>query len=293
MADAPGPGGPDEPLELSAPLAWRLAGQLCRGDIGRDSCFLEHRPWQYLRLLGLATSASLHGEFYQNALRAAPPHCRVLVSGTADYAVLAQLIFAARASGKQAEVTVLDRCAMPLELNRWYAERMQFPIQTRQADILAFDSDPFDLICTHAFIGYFAPADRPSLFEKWRLLLAPNGRLVTVHRLRPEDRNGPVAFAPDQVLAFRQAVLERALQLRTSLAVEPENLAEAAGAFASRQRMHPLHSIEELKALAENAGLMLREATLARLPPERRFAARAGPGIPSGAEYALITLERG
>ena len=64
--------------------------------------------------------------------RCRPPLCqprvgrgprRVLISGAADYSILAYVLWACRENGLDAEVTVLDRCDTPLLLNTWYAEQ--------------------------------------------------------------------------------------------------------------------------------------------------------------------------
>ena len=82
----------DELLRLSAPLAFALARRYCA-----SSCRWHHGIWQYLRLLGLVSSAARHQEFFQTELGAlarggALPqgggYRRVLISGAADYAML-------------------------------------------------------------------------------------------------------------------------------------------------------------------------------------------------------------
>src|SRR5262245_36311726 len=104
---------PQEPLELSAPLARRLAPQLCHKDpASGESCAWQHGLWQYLRILGMNHSPRAHAAFLLEALAAtARPGMRVLVSGAADYSMLAHVLAATRA----AEVTVLDVCETPLE----------------------------------------------------------------------------------------------------------------------------------------------------------------------------------
>src|ERR1700754_3275813 len=84
----------EEPLALSAPLAWRLAGELCwRGPEGAR-CDWFHGIWQVLRLLGLNTTPEHHAAFFCDALDRLPAGSspRVLISGSADYSMLAQLL---------------------------------------------------------------------------------------------------------------------------------------------------------------------------------------------------------
>ena len=160
-----------EPLNLSAPLALRLAPGMCRGTAGKDdSCAWSHGFWQYLRLLGMAGDPTNHDAFFVDALvrslhEKKDPH--VLVCGSADYAMLAMLLRAFERLRHRGEVTVVDCCETPLWLNRWYADSMSFPIVTERCDILDMGSDrTFDLICTHSFFSYFEPAQRPGLLRQ-------------------------------------------------------------------------------------------------------------------------------
>src|SRR4051794_2171849 len=102
---------PEDPLAESAPIAWRLARELCTIASGTaESCAWEHAPWQSLRLLGLLTSPDLHKAFYRRALSgfgSATP--AILVSGAADYSMLVQAAFAA----PRGRFTVIDRCETP------------------------------------------------------------------------------------------------------------------------------------------------------------------------------------
>ena len=66
----PGPAGVDvdEPLALSAPLAWRLAAALCRPDpTTGEPCAWYHGLWQYLRLMRLVDPLSNHAAFFREA----------------------------------------------------------------------------------------------------------------------------------------------------------------------------------------------------------------------------------
>src|SRR5688572_27639449 len=108
----------DEPLAESAPLARKLAPSLCAVDPRTgERCDWQHGLWQTLRLLGLITTPVHHAEFFRGAFAGLEDGARILVSGTADYAMLAQVI----AVSREAKITVLDVCGTSVELNRWYA----------------------------------------------------------------------------------------------------------------------------------------------------------------------------
>jgi len=280
---------PDEALEEAARLAREQAPALCRRDAASaNSCDWHHGLWPTLRLLGLVTAPALHGDFLRTALAGvAGERPRVLLSGAADHALLAQALaaFGARRPG----ITVLDICDTPLALNRWYAERLGTSVDTRRANILEFEAaQPFDAVCTHAFLGNFDTAQRVALAAKWHALLRPGGKVVTVNRLRPGLEAQWIAFSVEQVWAYRarveDAAKERALQL--------PRLGQAAEAYASRQSVFPLGSATQLRALFEGAGFHIEQLSVATLPAAVRQQVSA-PTVPGGDSYAqLIAVRR-
>jgi SAM-dependent methyltransferase len=283
-----------EPLRESAPLAHALAPTLCRADPATgERCAWNHGLWQYLRLFGLVTTPVHHRDFFARALSAPPEGAqpaRILVSGSADYAMLAEVLGAMH--GRAASITVLDICETPLALNRWYAARLSQPIETQRADILAYDAaQPFDAICTHAFLAMFAPQRRPALLGRWRALLRPGGRVITVNRVRPGFGGAQAGFGAGEVRAFRDAVLARAQAMRDVLPIEPEALAREAEDYARLQRVYPVRSAEEVRALFEDGGFRIDEFTCA--PIERRAQNPiAAPTVPGDADYVRVVASR-
>src|SRR5882672_2854991 len=132
----------EEPLLESAPLAWRLAPQLCNRDTGNgEDCSAMHGAWQYLRALGLVGSIDQRADFYREALAPvaeAATTPSILVCGAADYAMLAQIVAAFRGRNVEPDVTVIDLCETPLMLNRWYADRAACRIKTVREDVLKY-----------------------------------------------------------------------------------------------------------------------------------------------------------
>jgi SAM-dependent methyltransferase len=277
-----------EPLSESAPLAWTLAPRLCRVDpVTGENCAWEHGPWQYLRLLGLLTSPTLHQDFYHACLAELRP-ARVLISGSADYSMLAQ----AAAVLPNAEFTVVDRCETPLALNRWYAARAKTRISTWCGDVLEFQSDqPFDLVCTHAFFSYFPPARRPALVAAWCRVLRPGGAVVTVNRLRPRATETPAIFAPADVQTYRAAALQAAKRASPGLPIGPAVIADAAEQLARRQRSYGLRSTEDVRVLLESGGFTIARLDAQPLAAEQRTGI-TGPSAPGEANYALIMARR-
>src|SRR6185503_18777380 len=73
-----------------------------------------------------------------------------------------------RTGARYPQVTVLDVCGTSVELNRWYAERAGAAVATVCSNVLTFaPAAPFDLICTHSFIGQFDPESRARLARNW------------------------------------------------------------------------------------------------------------------------------
>lgn len=282
-------GNQSEDLEQAAALARAQAQALCRrGPHTGITCDWHHGLWPTLRLLGLVTEPALHGEFLRSALAAIScQRPRILLSGAADHALLAQVRTAF--AGRTFDAVVLDLCATPLMLNRWYAERTGFAIETRQSNILDFsDSQPYDVVCTHAFLGNFDRSQRQVLAAKWRELLRPGGKVITVNRLRPGREPQWIAFSTDQVWAFRDRVEEAARARGLAIA----RLGRAAEIYAGRQAIFPLDSAEELRDLFEQNGFDIEALTLAGIATQAQQAFSV-PTVPSSDRYAqLIAVRR-
>ena len=276
-------------LKQAAALARERAPALCRRDPKTGKrCDWNHGLWPTLRLLGIVTEPALHGEFLCSALASlAGERPRVLLSGAADHALLEQVL--AAFAGRSPEITVLDLCETPLMLNRWCAERAGIAIETRVSNILDYaEQRPYDAICTHAFLSYFDRAQRAALVSKWRALLRPGGKVITVNRLRPGSKAHWIAFSTDQVWAFRERV-EAAARAQ---GLEFPRLGRAAENYASRQAIFPLASEEELRELFEGGGFEVEALTLDAVAPAARLPVSV-PTVPSGERYArLIAVRR-
>ena len=139
-----------------------------------------------------------------------------------------------------------------------------------------------------ALLGNCARAPRAALAAKWRALLRPGGRVITVNRLRPGSEPLWIAFSTDQVWAFRERV-EEAAKVR---GLRFPRLGRAAEAYAGRQAVYPLGGAQELRALFEQGGFDIEALSLAALDPAARQAINV-PTVPSGDAYAqLIAVRR-
>ncbi|MBI4189915.1 MAG: class I SAM-dependent methyltransferase [Betaproteobacteria bacterium] len=286
----------DEPLSLSAPLAWQMAPRLCRKDpVTGEDCSWNHGFWQILRLMGMITTPEHHREFFARACAAitcSESRPRILISGAADYSMLAHLLAAFRACGIAPAVTAVDLCETPLHLNRWYADRRPVALETKCCDILDYRAaQAFDAVCSHSFLGQFAPAQRTVLIERWRQLLRPGGTVFTVNRLRPAASSAWVGFSPEQQETFRETVLSKVGALRGIVDIAEHEIASYAEIYAKRQGAFPIHSREEVLDLFERGGLRLDHLVCAPVTAGPRDGV-SGPTTPGGAEYACIIARR-
>jgi hypothetical protein len=285
---------PEEPLLESAPLAWKLAPELCGKDPESDgSCAWYHGMWQYLRIMGLASSARDRGEFYLQAVRefaGGRPAPAILIAGTADYAMLAIVLEAL--GGRPASITVVDVCETPLELSRWYAARTGVAIRTVRANLL--DHAPaaaYDLICTDSVLSRFPATRWPALAANWHGSLRPGGMLVTATRLRAGAPPERIGFPPDQAEAFEKAVLRIATERRGQLGVDPAVLARAAALYARRQYNYPVQSQEQVGKLLGDAGFVFDRLAITPSTAVNREGIEA-PSVPAHAVGLRVIARR-
>jgi SAM-dependent methyltransferase len=280
-------------LAEAAQLAFRLAPGLCRRDpVSGESCAWLHGFWQCLRIAGLAATPDRHAAFYGEAFGALDsPSPRVLISGAADYCMLACVQRAL--PERQARITVIDSCDTPLELNRWYAERTALSIELQRCSVLDYaPKTAFDAICTHSFFGQFSRAGRPQLVAAWHRLLRPGGMVVTAHPLRPSGADEPNRFTPGQERVFREELAARSGELGGVLGVQPAEVGRLGEAYLRARYGYPVRSGEELAALFEAGGFEIEQlvctAPAADAPP-----GSGGPGLRNpDVQYAHLIARR-
>lgn len=294
MADEDRPAAyPEEPLAQSAPLARRLASELCRADSAQGGCAWYHGFWQYLRVLDFVTTPRDHAAFYSRALAGpiAAGARRVLISGAADYGLPACMLWIFRSAGARPDLTVLDLCATPVRLSEWYAHHVGAVIAPVVQDILAFAPEqPFDIVTTHSFLGRFAPEQRTVLLARWRRLLRPGGLVVTVNRVRP-DSPDRVRFTADQADRFAARVREAARNHPSPLDLTEEDLVAMARTYVAAKQTVPVHTPDDIQRLFESAGFRVEQLEVGPVGP-RSLTAPTGPTMSGGASYARIVARR-
>lgn len=242
-------------LLKSAPFMDMLGRVACDVASPGGGCGWYHGVWQYLRLCGLVVTPDLHADFYHQAVVSGNPRPRTLISGTADYAMLAILWPNTRRAAEVSNVTVLDQCLTPLLISRWYAAELVRSVTTLQGDVLAVHaSGSYDLIVTDAFVSRFEPGRRGGLLQAWSRMLSPGGRLVTTVRVEPAGAGGMVQASTEQAAAFGRRAAAAAERHAHALDVTPREIGERAERYAVRMRSYPLASPNALFAELQEAG---------------------------------------
>ena len=244
---------PDQSRELlleSAPLALRLAATHCESPVYADqACGWYHGIWPYFRLLGAVASPWMQYSFYASVLRPLSipgGRLRILITGTADYAMLELVHHIYQDQPIDLDVTIIDRCRTPLELSRWFAERHGFEVETEVADILNYENArSFDLICTHSFFGNFNPRGQVQLVSKWAALLRSGGKLVSVNRVRP-GQSGPNRYTPDQADRFIARLRDNYQHMGEELDLPWSQLEQRARLYTALYTSYPLESVDRL-----------------------------------------------
>lgn len=248
----------DERFDEAAPRQLALSRQHCTPD-----CAWYHGPRLYLRALGIVKGIGRDSGYLVDAvgrMARAGTGPRVLISASADCATLAHVIAGYRAANAPLHVTFVDRCGTPIAMNRWFAEQSGVSIDTHHAEILTFDApEPFDLICTHAFLGWFDPVSRRQVVAQWRRLLRPGGVIVTAGSLRPHGAAPVTPFDEAEIDAIVDRTRAAHDDGRRRFGLEPQVLDDWATVFARRKAHYPLPDLEGARTLFEGAGFDIVE----------------------------------
>jgi SAM-dependent methyltransferase len=263
----------DDPIVDAFPIMLEAAARCClpNGN-GNDACFAYHRLWPYRRRLRSHTAALDHTDHFVSCFRALAienDSRRVLVSGSADYGLLAQVLYGYRAEGLEPDVTVLDICEAPLVINRWYAERENAEINTVQSDILDYNGrDSFDVIVTDNFLSRISPAKRQCLLPIWHRLLRSGGKVVTTE--------GVVVHSPEEGNRGREEKTEEWMKRIwgraeatdiEALGITIEALEKYVRDYLTAMKFYRLDSEENLRMLFEDNGFSLDELSPAHQKP--------------------------
>lgn len=186
-----------EPLSESADISFNTALKYCNnGIMSTGDCTWYHSVWQYLRIIDKVSSPEWHSTFYEmcfNKILKHKKNPKILISGTADYSLLAYVYSCIKSIDQGTEIYVLDTCKTPLKMCKWYAEKYKFNISVINMSVLNLDqiNEKFDLICADAFLTRFSKSDAKLVVRNWYKSLNPYGMVVTT--VRTKDERKPIS----------------------------------------------------------------------------------------------------
>jgi hypothetical protein len=268
-ASSPPPVELEEPLVLSADLVHGVSDILCTSDhVDRGGCGWYHGAWQYLRLLNLVSTPTWHSEFYLEQIAAAvkgKSAPRALITGTADYSMLA---YVSAATPAVTSIDVLDLCATPLFACQWFAKRIGQRVRTLEDDLFATSAaqEAYDLICCDAFLTRFSSDETEKVVQAWARLLRPMGILVTTIRIHP--RSARAREFDSAARDFRERAERRARRWRPFLKVSPAEIGVLAEEYAGRMKSNDLGTEEVIRDQLVASGFGIHFEELAEVPGE-------------------------
>jgi len=272
LTNQPPPTDLEEPMITTAPIAHELAGVLCQGDhVSPEDCSWYHSVWQYLRIFNMVSTPTWHSRFYLDFLAglAKRDFSRVLVSGTADYSMLAHLLAAFASTGRAPDVTVLDLCETPLFLCKWYGKSVGTRVSTVAADILQYSAnETFDIVVTDAFLTRFPDAERDRLVQQWFRLLRSGGRVVTTVRIEPGLSRPQIQATSDQADSFRRRAEQEARRWQGFLRCSPTEIAVLAQRYAERMVSYSFETADAVRALFTRNNFEIEHAGTVAVPGE-------------------------
>jgi hypothetical protein len=261
----------EEPLAQSAHLIDQIARVLCVGDhVDPTGCGWYHSTWQYLRLTNMVSTPAWHHDFYLNAIKEklVEGARSVLITGTADYSVLAYVIHAARDAGVETRITVVDLCPTPLFACQWFASQVNVDVNPIQADIFdvtATRLGKFDLIVTDAFLTRFNEAERQLVLNTWSRHLEDGGSVITTVRSHAESQVGQ--GAEDAIQSFRDRAIDRWHKWESFIGMSSVQIGERAEFYAKTMVTNQIG--DELSILSMLGGQFEVESSqLAQVPGE-------------------------
>lgn len=181
----------EKSLTKSADMLYNVAKDNCKNGIVDENCFWYHSIWQYLRMMDVVSSPTWHSRFYieqlSKSLKGGEIN-NVLISGTADYSMLAYVIRCVKKMNINTNIYVLDTCKTPLIACEWFAKMENIEIACVNQNILDYcNNNFFDIICTDAFLTRFNNEDANLVIDKWYNLLKIDGKIITT--IRVHDMN--------------------------------------------------------------------------------------------------------
>lgn len=251
-----------EPLMRSADMMYEVASLCCsHNHINDFSCRWYHSIWQYLRLLNMVSSPSWHHDFYTKQLFSnslSGEQANVLISGTADYSMLAYVIKAAKNKNIDAQISVADLCETPLFACRWYANKVNQKFYALQTNIFDLNvRDEFSMICADAFLTRFKGEQLLQVLKKWYSMLKPGGIVVTTIRVHDEKHICPDIPTDEAVQNFKVKAMKRAAVWEKYINLTVDELGEKAEYYAKTMVSNNLGTKEHILETIKGCGFKL------------------------------------
>lgn len=240
-----------EPLMQSADMLYEVSSLCCtHNHVDKESCEWYHSIWQYLRLLDMVSTPSWHHDFYVSHLLENIEDggtASAFISGTADYSILAYLLYVVKKRRIDADITVIDLCETPLFACRWYANKAEQKITTLRQSIFDIDEHKkYDLVCADAFLTRFKKDDLRSVLKKWYILLNDNGIVVTTVRIHDEKHVCPSVPTEEAVLNFRKKAELRMTAWERHINLTAEEMGDRAERYARKMVSNCLGTKEDI-----------------------------------------------
>lgn len=256
----------------------------------QTGCGWYHGAWPVLRALGLVATPYRNQAFFESAIGAAAVSVgpRILCSGAADEAMPRLALDAAAAEGAEVALTVLDRCATPVERICGAVPGARGIV----ADVLGLDGpQEFDVVCSHGLLPTVPGPDRARLARAWASLLVDGGRVVTTTSLRPVSTDTQRFTNPG---AFADQARERASSIDPAtldaLGCSLDDVSDLARRWAGQVAADPIRSVEEVRSILEPVGFSVDVNE--RVVDGTVRGAASGPWSARTARYAEIVATK-
>lgn len=270
----------------AAEAAWNLSASHCNTD-----CKTYHKIRPLLRCLGLTAEPADQAAFFNSSMTEAL-HLGardILVCGTSDTAMPELILAIADAASVPVRLHIVDVCQTPGELAGRCIQPEPSSLRTETSDILCWaPADQFDVIVTHSLLGQFSPETRPALFAKWHQLLRPDGRVITVNRIKTFGEVRSYDNATAEALAHEVVKKYKDGKLNTNIA--PEELHGAVMDYCENRASFAVSSTKQIMDLCTGAGLEI--LTLDAQKGKSRSAGLRGPALPDGATYCHLVARK-
>ena len=249
----------EKQLLESCDQMYELSKQNCNGSyLDTNSCEWYHSAWQYLRVIDKVSSPTWHFDFYfEEFNRLITNETKILVSGTADYSILALIYFVANKKNVSPKIWVCDLCNTPLSICQSFAIRNNFLISVLQGDIKSIEiPQKFDIITTDAFLTRFPFSEKELIINKWSLLLSEKGTIITTVRIEENIKQNDEIRTDSKMEIYKQEV--ESATTNSPLALQVEKIKNLAGEYISHIVSIPFTSNKEIKNIFSKFGLAIQ-----------------------------------